>query len=312
MSHFLGRYRLDRYRLGCGGMGEVWGAADLTLGRRVAIKFVLLPDVELHQRFTREAKALSSLAHPGVPALYDFGFADGRHYMIMQFIEGIGLHDVIAEHAPLSVGWVASIGAQIAAILEAAHRQRILHRDLKPANLMLCRDGSVRVLDFGLAFMHDVGMITLTQTGQQLGTAAYMSPEQVKGERSTEHADIYSLGCVLYETATRHPLFTGPNDHSVKTQHVTTTPVPAAQHRPDIPSGLNELLMAMVEKDPVDRPDNVREVYERLMPYLSGAEPLGDMTDRLPSPLLLYSRALSRATITGPAAESRSAWGDFR
>ncbi|GAA3146992.1 protein kinase domain-containing protein [Nonomuraea roseoviolacea] len=314
MSHFLGRYRLDPLRLGCGGMGEVWGADDIVLDRRVAIKFVLLPDEELHQRFTREAKALSSLAHPGVPALYDFGTVDGRHYMVMQFIDGNGLHDVIAEHAPLSIGWVASIGAQIATVLEAAHEQGILHRDLKPSNLMLCRDGSIRVLDFGLAFIHDADMTMLTQTGQQLGTAAYMSPEQVEGKRSTKHADIYSLGCVLYEAATGHRLFTGPNDYSVKTQHVTTSPVPAGRHRADIPRGLDELLMAMVEKDPADRPGSVREVYERLMPYLSGTAPLGDMTDALPSPLTLYARALSRTTMTGPAlpaTESRAVRDDF-
>ncbi|GAA1728657.1 protein kinase [Nonomuraea sp. AD125B] len=314
MSHFLGRYQLDPYRLGRGGMGEVWGAHDIVLARKVAIKFVLLPDAELHQRFAREAKALSSLAHPGVPALYDFGTVDGRHYMIMQYIEGNGLHDVIAEHAPLSIGWVASIGAQIATVLEAAHEQDILHRDLKPSNLMLCRDGSIRVLDFGLAFMHDADMTTLTQTGQQLGTAAYMSPEQVEGKRGTVHADIYSLGCVLYEAATGHPLFTGPNDHSVKTQHITTPPMPAGRHRPDIPRGLDELLMAMVEKDPADRPANVREVYERLTPYLYGTEPLGDMTDRRASPLLLYARALSRTTVTDPprsAAEARGAGDEF-
>ncbi|NRQ30635.1 protein kinase [Nonomuraea sp. NN258] len=320
MSHFLGRYRLDQYRLGLGGMGEVWGADDITLDRRVAIKFVLLPDEELHQRFTREAKALSRLAHPGVPALYDFGSVDGRHYLIMQFIDGIGLNDVIAEHAPLSIGWVASIGAQIATVLEAAHKQGILHRDLKPSNLMLCRDGSIRVLDFGLAFMHDADMTSLTQTGQQLGTAAYMSPEQVEGKRSTQHADIYSLGCVLYEAVTGRRLFTGPNDYSVKTQHVTTSPMPAGRHRADIPRGLDELLMAMVEKDPADRPADVREVYERLMPYMSGVEPLGDMTDSLPSPLMLYSRALSRTTITGaPLTETEprpvrddSSQGDVR
>jgi eukaryotic-like serine/threonine-protein kinase len=315
VSHFLGRYRLDRFQLGRGGMGEVWGADDITLDRRVAIKFVLLPDAELHQRFTREARALASLTHPGVPALYDFGSADGHHYMIMQFIEGSGLHDVIAEHAPLSIGWVASIGAQIATVMEAAHEQGILHRDLKPSNLMLCRDGSIRVLDFGLAFMHDADLTTLTQTGQQLGTAAYMSPEQVRGERSTEHADIYSLGCVLYEAATGRPLFTGPNEYSVKTQHATMSPVPARQYRADIPNGLDELLTAMVEKDPADRPAGVREVYERLMPYLSGTEPLGDMTDDRPSPLTLYSRVLSRTAITGPpmsAIGSRAARDGFR
>ncbi|WP_182903749.1 serine/threonine-protein kinase [Microbispora sp. H10830] len=305
MSLFLDRYRLDPVHLGRGGMGEVWGAEDTVLGRRVAIKFVRLPDAELIERFAREARALSSFSHPGVPALYDFGSAGGRHYMVMQFIEGNGLHDVIAEHAPLSIGWVASIGAQIAAVLEAAHQHGILHRDLKPSNLMLCHDSSIRVLDFGLAFMHEAQLTKLTRTGQQLGTAAYMSPEQVECKPSTERSDIYSLGCVLYELATGRPLFHGPSEYSIMSQHVRTPAIPAGRHRIDIPKGLDDLLMAMVEKNPEDRPATVRDVYERLMPYLSGTGPLGDMTDVGPSPLLLYSRALSRTIVAGGPPTAR-------
>ncbi|WP_449060677.1 serine/threonine-protein kinase [Planomonospora algeriensis] len=302
MSLFLGRYRLDPIPLGRGGMGEVWSAVDTTLQRRVAIKFVRLPDAELDKRFSREARALSRLSHPGVPALYDFGSENDRHYMIMQFVPGTGLHDVIAEHAPLSIGWVASIGAQIASVLEAAHEQKILHRDLKPSNLVLGRDGSVSVLDFGLAFMREAERTRLTRTGQQLGTAAYMSPEQVECDPPTERSDVYALGCVLYELATGHPLFAGPSEFSVMSQHVRTPATPAGRHRADIPRNLDELLMAMVEKSPEDRPAGVREVHERLMPYLSGTSPLGDMTDAGESPLTLYARALSRTVVSGPAA----------
>nr|BFE82586.1 serine/threonine-protein kinase [Planobispora longispora] len=250
MSLFLGRYRLAPIPLGRGGMGEVWGAEDETLDRRVAIKFVLIPDPDLDKRFAREARALSRLSHPGVPALYDFGSENGRRYMIMQFVYGNGLHDVVAEHAPVSVGWVASIGAQIASVLEAAHEQKILHRDLKPSNLILRRDGSISVLDFGLAFMHEPEMTKVTRTGQQLGTAAYMSPEQVECDPATERSDIYSLGCVLYELATGRPPFHGPSEFSVMSQHVRTPATPAGRHRADLPRGLDELLMAMMEKDP--------------------------------------------------------------
>ncbi|MFE0147758.1 protein kinase [Nonomuraea sp. NPDC059007] len=225
--------------------------------------------------------------------------------MIMQFIEGNGLHDVIAEHAPLSIGWVASV-------LDAAHSQGILHRDLKPSNLMLCRDGSIRVLDFGLAFLHDATLTTLTMSGQQLGTAAYMSPEQIEAQPASGRTDVYSLGCVLYEAATSRPLFTGANDHNIKTQHVTSPAEPAGQYRADIPRGLDELLLAMVEKDPANRPKDMREVYERLMPYLSGPGPLGDMTAESPSPLMLYSRALSRTTVVGQPAPKVSAPATLR
>ncbi|WP_084962929.1 serine/threonine-protein kinase [Thermoactinospora rubra] len=314
MTLFLGRYQFDPIHLGRGGMGEVWGAEDTMLGRRVAIKFVRLPDAELDKRFRREARALSMLSHPGVPTLYDFGSTDGRHYMIMQFIHGHGLHDVIAEHAPLSIGWVASIGAQIAAVLEAAHEQHILHRDLKPSNLMLCPDGSIRVLDFGLAFMREAELTKVTRTGQQLGTAAYMSPEQVECEPPSARSDIYSLGCVLYELLTGYPLFSGPSEYSVMSQHVRTPATPAGRHRPDVPKSLDELLMAMVEKDPADRPASAREVHERLMPYLSGIGPLGDMTRGGVSPLTLYSRALSRTIFAGvsvPSSRTSVARQDF-
>nr|WP_169806341.1 protein kinase [Herbidospora sakaeratensis] len=312
MPDFLGRYRLDPIRLGRGGMGEVWGATDTRLDRRVAIKYVLLPDTELNQRFIREARALSKLTHPGVPALYDFGRDADRHYMIMQFIDGNTLRDVVAEHAPLPIGWVASIGAQIAAVLHAAHSHGILHRDLKPSNLILGRDGSVSVLDFGLAFLHDADTVELTTTGHQLGTAAYMSPEQVEAKPASEKTDVYALGCVLYEIATGLPLFTGPGDHSVKTQHVTTPATPAGRYRADMPRGLDELLLAMVEKNPADRPRGMREVHEGLMPYLSGTSRLGDMTENSPSPLTLYAQAVSRtvagsASGTAPPAEARPA-----
>ncbi|MDA0632150.1 serine/threonine-protein kinase [Nonomuraea sp. MCN248] len=308
MTLVLDRYRLDPVHLGRGGMGVVWGAQDEKLGRRVAIKFIRfpdgMPDPELEARFTHEAKIMSRLAHPGAPVLHDFGsYQDpargSRLLMVMQFVEGTGVDDVVAEHGPLPLGWVASIGAQVAAVLAAAHELGILHRDLKPPNLMLRRDGSIQVVDFGLALMDDPALTRLTRTGQQLGTAAYMSPEQVSAGQPTERSDIYSLGAVLHELLTGRHLFTGPSEYSVMDQHINARPVAVGQLRPDVPRALDELILAMLEKQPEDRPATAAEVHDRLMPYLAGTGPLGDMATPGSSPTRMYAHAISRTLTDG-------------
>ncbi|WP_440072300.1 serine/threonine-protein kinase [Streptosporangium sp. OZ121] len=319
MTLVLNRYRLDPVHLGKGGMGVVWGAHDEKLGRRVAIKFIRFPDgvrdPELEARFTHEAKIMSRLAHPGAPVLHDFGeYRDpqlgDRLFMVMQFVEGTGVDDVVAEHGPLPLGWVASIGAQVAAVLAAAHGLGILHRDLKPSNLMLRRDGSIQVVDFGLALMQDPGMTKLTRTGQQLGTAAYMSPEQVNAEQPSERSDVYALGAVLHELLTGRQLFTGPSEYSVMNQHVNTRPTAVGRLRPDVPKELDELILAMVEKRPEDRPATAAEVHDRLMPYLAGTGPLGDMTAPIPSPVRMYAHAVSRTLTAGAPPSTVSAGGN--
>ncbi|MFI7225151.1 protein kinase [Nonomuraea angiospora] len=325
MTLVLDRYRLDPIHLGRGGMGVVWGAHDERLGRRVAIKFIRfpdgVPDPELEARFTREAKIMSRLAHPGTPVLHDFGsYQDpalgSRLLMVMQFVEGTGVDDVVAEHGPLPLGWVASIGAQAAAVLAAAHELGILHRDLTPPNLMLRRDGSIQVVDFGLALMDDPKLTKLTRTGQQLGTTAYMSPEQVSAGKPTERSDIYSLGAVLHELLTGQHLFTGPSEYSVMDQHINTPPAAVGQFRPDVPRELDELILAMLEKQPEDRPATAAEVHDRLMPYLAGTGPLGDMTAPGSSPVRMYAHAISRTLTEGarsgvPAMRNAPADDDF-
>ncbi|RTL70285.1 MAG: serine/threonine protein kinase [Pseudonocardiaceae bacterium] len=190
-----GRYALDPLPLGKGGMGEVWGARDTRLDRRVAIKFIRFPDdadgPELVRRFERESRITARLEHPGVPAVFDSGTDErGRPYLVMQFVQGVTVADVIAEHTILPVGWAASIAAQTCAVLVAAHGASLVHRDLKPGNLMLCPDGSVRVLDFGLAVALASGDSQITRTGQSIGTPAYMAPELVLGEPTGPWTDL--------------------------------------------------------------------------------------------------------------------------
>lgn len=203
------RYELDDLPLGQGGMGAVYGGHDRRLDRKVAVKFLRLPDgpdEELQRRFIREARILAKLDHPGAPVLYDFGTYEQRLFQVMQFIEGVTVADLLSEHGPLPVPWAAAIAAQACAVLTAAHELSICHRDLKPTNLMLCPDGSVKLLDFGLAMLREADVAGLTaqftRIGQILGTPAYMSPEQIQRGVAGPKSDLYSLGCVLHEMLT--------------------------------------------------------------------------------------------------------------
>ncbi|MUN36563.1 serine/threonine-protein kinase [Actinomadura litoris] len=260
------RYELDDLPLGRGGMGAVYAADDTRLGRRVAVKFLQLPggpDDELERRFIREARILARLEHAGAPTLYDFGTFEQRLYQVMQFIDGVTVADLIAEHGPVPVAWAAGITAQAAAVLAAAHALSIRHRDLKPTNLMLCPDGSVKVLDFGLAVLGDADVAHFTRHGQILGTPAYMAPEQIEQGVADPRSDLYALGCVLHEMLTGRQLFAGPTAYAVFDKHVREQPPPIQ----GIPSELNYLVQDLLEKKPENRPPDAPSLYERVRPF---------------------------------------------
>lgn len=307
----LGRYELDPAHLGRGAMGTVWGGHDRVLDRRVAIKLIRFPgdcpDPEMERRFEREAQVMARLNHPGSPAIYDIGaFEDpaiGRRlFLVMEFVEGVTLDDVVAEHGPLPVGWAAAVGAQIAAVLSAAHEQGILHRDLKPSNLMIRRDGTVKVLDFGLAMLHKPDVSKLTQTGQIIGTVSYSPPEQIRAGAVTARSDLYSLGCVLHELLTGEPVFTGPTVFSVQEQHMKAVPSAARSFRPDVPRELDEILAALLAKRAEDRPESAAIVHDQLMPYVTGVGHLPGVTVGEPSAVRMYAHAVSR--ILTPSADA--------
>ncbi|MFC7642631.1 serine/threonine-protein kinase [Streptosporangium lutulentum] len=295
--------------LGKGGMGEVWGGYDKHLDRRVAVKFILLPDgvadPELERRFTHEAMIMAQLDHPGTPAIHDAGTFDDprrgrRPFMVMQFVEGVTLDFVIDEQGPLSVGWVAAIGTQVAAVLSAAHERSILHRDLKPSNITLCPDGTLKVLDFGLAMLHDPELSRLSRTGQILGTASYMPPEQVRAGSLAPQSDLYALGCVLHELLTGRRLFTGPTEYSVYEQQIHTAPPRVRQFRSDVPPELDEIILSLLAKRIEDRPSDAGTVHDRLLPYVTGVGQLPGITVCGPSPRRMYAHAVSRV-FTGVA-----------
>ncbi|WP_033293023.1 serine/threonine-protein kinase [Amycolatopsis jejuensis] len=288
------RYEVDDLPLGRGGMGAVHRGRDRRLGRLVAIKLLRLPggDEELEERFAREARILATLDHPGAPTLYDFGTYEDRLFQVMQYVEGVTVADLLAEHGPLPVPWAAAIAAQAAAVLAAAHARAVCHRDLKPANLMLCPDGSVKVLDFGLAVLREANVARFTRAGQLLGTPSYMAPEQIQRGQAEPRSDLYALGCVLHEMLTGRQVFTGPTAYAVFDKQVKEPP-PTVH---GVPAELNALLAATLAKAPSKRPSGAEVLYARLAPFARDLPPLPGFLHpaSVPSPARMYARMVGR------------------
>lgn len=301
-----GRYELDPLPLGKGGMGEVWGAQDTRLDRRVAIKFIRFPDdadgPELVRRFERESRITARLEHPGVPAVFDSGTDRERPYLVMQFVEGVTVADVLAEQGRLPIGWAAAVAAQTCAVLVAAHDAGLVHRDLKPGNLMLCADGSIRVLDFGLAVALGGGDSQITRSGQSVGTPAYMAPELVLGEATGSWTDLYALGCTLHELLTGAPPFRATTPYGLMSHQVDQRPVGVRRTRPEAPLDLEALVLALLTKQTDERPRSAAEVYARLVPHVDTSALLPGVVSTEPSPLTLYSQVLAALAPAVPGA----------
>ncbi|MCA1584922.1 MAG: protein kinase [Acidobacteria bacterium] len=258
----FGRYEIVA-PLGAGGMGEVYRARDSRLGRQVALKFLhphVIQDKRALDRFAREARAASALNHPNIVTIYDIGEAEAGQFIAMELVEGQTLRKLLAEARSLDA--LLDIGWQVAKALATAHAAGIVHRDIKPDNIMLREDRYVKVLDFGLARLVSDGgdpafAITRTdQTGgrELLGTVAYMSPEQIRGEVVTTATDVFSLGSVLYELGTGEHPFSAPSYLGVASAILTQAPLPPSRLNPELPAWFEELLLAMLEKDARLRP----------------------------------------------------------
>ncbi|MFD7628569.1 WD40 repeat domain-containing serine/threonine protein kinase [Streptomyces sp. NPDC059851] len=257
-EQLAGRYRLD-VRLGHGGMGEVWRAHDVELGRAVAVKVLLEFDASEEQlgRFRREAAIGARLQHPGITVVHDIGHHDDRLFIVMELLEGRDLSDLLADSPGdgLPLPRALDLALQTAEALAAAHAQKVVHRDLKPGNLFLLTDGRLKICDFGIARAAD-STTGLTATSKPFGTPPYMAPEQWRGESVDGRCDVYALGCVLYVLLTGASPFAGVTQPWVLMRmHLDEEPPTLSSVRADLPPALVELAASMLAKRPADRPD---------------------------------------------------------
>ncbi|MFD3721406.1 protein kinase [Streptomyces sp. NPDC058674] len=270
----------DRYQLasilGQGGMGQVWTAYDQRLDRRVAVK-LLRPDKvagpgtvaeELRRRFVRECRVTAQVDHPGLVTVHDAGSDGDELYLVMGYVEGADLADHLAEHDPYPWPWAVAVVAQLCAVLSAVHAVPIVHRDLKPRNVMVRPDGTVLVLDLGVASVMDTDTTRLTSTGTPIGSPAYMAPEQAMGGAVGPYTDLYALGVLLYELLSGTVPFAGSTALGVLHRHLYEPPLPVRRLRPEVPPALEAVLLHLLAKDPQDRPASAQEVYESLVPLL--------------------------------------------
>src|SRR5256714_2715542 len=231
-------------RVGAGGEGIVYKAEDTMLSRFVALKFLkdAARDPESLERFQREPRAASALNHPGICTVYDIGEYRGEPFIAMEYLEGKTLKDHIAARR-LSIKEVLDISIEISGALAAAHNKALVHRDIKPANIFITNEGRAKVLDFGLARpVHVEDALTVTRTGQVMGTVQYMSPQQALGEKLDHRTDIFSLGSVIHEMVTGVPAFTGANATQIVDRILHEEPEPLGGFRSDVPPALDEII----------------------------------------------------------------------
>ncbi len=263
---YLGRYVIDQ-PIGSGGMGDVYRAQDTRLERTVAIKTLprdMADDSGLRRRFLNEARAASALNHPNIVAIHDICTDQNVDFLVMEHIDGRTLKDLIAAGV-LDFDLLAGLGSQVALALGAAHAAGIVHRDIKPANIMVTRAQEAKVLDFGIAKLRRNEADThLTGHGQILGTVAYMSPEQTRGEDMDSRSDIFSLGCVLYEAAVGRTPFQAPSALALMHEIATTDPDPPSLFRPELQPEFVRLVMRCLAKDRSQRPDSALELATEL------------------------------------------------
>jgi len=245
-------------KLGEGGMGVVYKARDAKLDRLVALKF--LPDHVAEspgdlERFVQEARAAAGLSHPNICMIHGIEEHEGKNFIVMEFVDGQTLEE---KKSSLSIKQALDIGIQIAEGLAAAHEKGIVHRDIKPENIMIRRDGRVQVMDFGLAKLR--GVSRLTKEGSTVGTAGYMSPEQVQGQEADHRSDIFSLGILLYEMLTGHPPFKGVHETAIAYEIVNVDSPPMSSVKPDISPELDAIVLQCLEKDPGERMQSAKQV----------------------------------------------------
>jgi eukaryotic-like serine/threonine-protein kinase len=310
-----GRYRILG-RIGGGGMANVYLAEDNTLGRRVAIKMLhrrFVEDAKFVERFRREAKAAAGLNHPNIVGVYDWGQVGSENYIVMEYVEGETLKELVRRRGRLPGGEAVAIALELLAAVGAAHANGVIHRDVKSQNILIDRAGRVKVADFGIAQAGDPGM---TEAGSILGTAQYLAPEQARGEPVDERSDLYSVGVVLYEMLTGRVPFKGDSAVTVALKHVNELPPDPAGLVPGLPYSLNQIVLKALAKDPNRRYGSAAEFAADLRAAQAGG-PLraatfdaADERTQIVAPMAIpgeqATRVMSAARGTPPVRNGRN------
>jgi beta-lactam-binding protein with PASTA domain len=306
---FNDRYEIQS-RIGRGGMADVYVARDRLLERRVALK-VLFPefatDPSFVERFRREAQAAANLTHPNVVAVHDWGQQAGTYFIVMEYVDGHSLADLLRTQGRISPQRAAAIAADTAAALSFAHRSGVVHRDVKPGNILLTEAGDVKVADFGIA--RALGTATeqgLTQAGAVMGTAAYFSPEQAQGGQPDPRSDLYSLGVVLYEMVGGKPPFTGENPVSIAYKQVHEQPRPLREHVLEVPVAFEAIVAKLMAKNPGARYQSADELRDDLRKFRDGLAP-GALTQAASGAAAAAAAVGAGAVATGTATGATAA-----